>query len=184
MRASRSQDHATRAQPAGLTLVEVMIVVVILGIIAVMAVPRFGETDESRLSAAARLLAADLAFVQAESLAHADAPRGVRFDTAASAYSVVFFADVAPHDCAAAAVLTHPAGGGDFVTTFGAGRGAPLAGVTIDEISLGGDACVVFEALGQLDQASPATITLRCGTRTLTLAIDPETGEVHGPGGP
>lgn len=158
-----------------------MIVVVILGIVAVLAAPRRSGAEQTRLAACARLLAADLAFAQAESLAHADSPRGVRLDSSAQKYSVVYYSDVAPHDCAAATVMTYPLGGGSFEVTLGAGRGAPFAGVTIDAFSLGGDACVAFEALGQLDQSTAASITLRCGTHTLTLTIDPDTGEITVP---
>jgi type II secretion system protein H len=163
---------------SGLTLVEVMIVVVVMGIVAALVVPRAGASDASVLAAAGRVLAADLSFAQSESLAHAGAPRGVRFDTTAQSYTVVQFADAAPHNCTNATALTEPITKTTYTTVFGTGRGSPFARVTLGTLSLGSDACVAFEALGQLDQSTAATVQIRRGTATLTLTIDPDSGEI------
>jgi Tfp pilus assembly protein FimT len=154
---------------------------VILAIAATLVVPTFGESDSTRLAAAARLLIADLQFAQAESIAHADDPRGLKFDTSAHAYSVVTSAAPGSFDCDAVSVLTNPADQQPYTTQYGTGRASELSGVTITGFSLGGDACLVFGRYGETDQTAAATVTLTAGSLDLLVSIDPISGEVTFP---
>jgi len=54
------------------TLVELLIVIVLVAIAATLAVPMMGDAGTARLPAAGRLLLADLAFAQIQSISHAD----------------------------------------------------------------------------------------------------------------
>ena len=161
---------------AAMTLVEILIVVVVLGIAAVIAMPMLGETDASRLAAAGRLLIADLQFAQIESISHANDLRGLKFDTAANSYTVVE-SNGTPFDCSSATAVTNLIGNEPYVTQYGTGRASELDGVTIDSHSLDGDDCLVFGAYGQTDQSIAATVTLQSGSKTLTISIDPISGE-------
>jgi prepilin-type N-terminal cleavage/methylation domain-containing protein len=163
---------------AAFTLVEMLIVVMIVGVTAVLAVPLFRETDATRLAEAARLLVADVQFAQMESINHASAPRGLKFDTAAESYSVVRFEGPPPHDCDSAITETDVLSNGPYVTTYGAGRAALLADVEIVTLSLDGDDCLLFGSLGEADQDTAGTITLRSGTQSMTLSVDPISGDV------
>lgn len=166
-------------RPAALTLVEVLIVAVVLSIAAVIAAPLVTESGQTRLLSAARLLMADLAFAQSESVAHPDDAYGVRFDHASDSYSVVHNAGSPPFDCNAATVVTDPVTNQPYTTLMGgSGRGSQLAGVTIqNSLSLGGDDCIVFGEFGQTDQTTTASVTLAAGGGTLTIQIDPVSGE-------
>lgn len=162
---------------AAFTLVEVLLVVILLAIGALIAAPAVSESDATRVQSAAMLLTADLQFAQFESIAHADEPRGVRFDIPNNRYEVVRANGTSTLDCSQAVVLTNPVDKRPYRTEYGGSRGAELAGVTIDSYSLDGDACVAFGALGETDQTAAATVVLRSGSSTITVSIDAGSGE-------
>jgi prepilin-type N-terminal cleavage/methylation domain-containing protein len=155
---------------AGFTFIEVVIVLLILAIAAAMALPLLGDTGSTRLREAARLLVADLAYAQVESVSHGDNPRGVVFDTAHDRYRVVALSDTTT-------AIINPIGQQAYVTRFGQGRAESLAGVSIAGYELDGDEVLGFGLYGQLDQTSDATITLACEGRQVTVTVDATTGE-------
>ena len=61
---------------------------------------------------------------------------------------------------------------------FGLGRAAALGMVESQSVDLDGDDELGFGLYGQLDQTTAATITLAAGDATVTLTLDPATGEV------
>lgn len=168
----------TRAAPAhaaGFTLVEMVIVLLVLGIAAGLAVPMLSADEATKLREAARLLAADLDYARVESIAHADAPRLVVFDAAEGRYWIATAA--APQT-----PVDDPIGVGGYVTAFGNGRAGALGGVGIGELGVAGDTAASGDRLGfgiygQLDQPTPATIALTCGPLSITLTLDPTSGQ-------
>jgi len=156
--------------------VEVLLVVVLAGIIAVMALPMVGNTQSTRLAAAARLLMADIGFAQADSISHPDDPCVIVFDTAANSYKLTRASDTAT-------AITNPADGQPYQTQLGLGRAAGATGVTLQGYSLNGDNKLGFGAYGQLDQATQATVTFQAGTYTITVQVDPTSGETSTSGG-
>jgi len=156
---------------AAFSFVEVIIVVAILGIMAAMAVPMLGQSDGTRLRAAADLLIADLGYAQIESIAHGDDLRCVVFDAAQDRY---YLAATSDPDTP----IENPASRLPYVTRFGEGRAAELEGVRFQNVSVGGDDTLGFGLYGQLDQSSAAAITLSCGSSRLLLQIEPVSGEV------
>ena len=158
------------------TLIELLIILAVLGIIASMAAPLVIETAATKLQAAGRLLIADLQFAQTGSIAHPDALYALRFDTSTATYEVVQGTSL-PFGCSGATVVTNPVDNRSYTTTFGSGRAAPLDAVTIDSVSLDSDNCLAFGTLGETDQTTAATITLRSGSGTLTVSVDPISGE-------
>jgi Tfp pilus assembly protein FimT len=157
------------------TLVELLILVAVVGIVFGLALPMLGDAQTLRLREAARMLAADFEFAQSESVAHGDDPRLVKFDTAGNRYWVA--ASSAPDT-----PVTDPSNQQPLLTVFGSGRASGTAGVTLDDVSLGGDSVLLFDAYGGPDQAADATVRLAVqaagGAQTLTVRVKAGSGEV------
>ena len=147
-----------------------MIVVLIVAIAAGLAVPMLGQTDATRLRAAAQLLVADLEFAQIESIAHGDDLRVVVFDLVDNTYHIAAASD-------STTPITNPIGNQPYETEFGRGRAAELGTVALQSYALDGDNELGFGIYGQLDQTTNATVTLASGTKTITITIDAISGE-------
>lgn len=162
----------SRTAAAGFTLVEMVIVVLILAIAAGLAAPMFGTTEATKLGEAARLISADLAYAQVESIAHADDKRFVQFDTATHTWSIR--RTNAPNEA-----IFDVSGLRRYQTTFGAGRAGALDGVRFGALALGGDNRLRYGIYGEADEAgtTPLTIRLLCGNRSLLMTIDRTSGE-------
>ena len=163
---SNPNTLAMRRSRGGYSLVELMITVAVIGIAAALVVPMFFATDITRLNWAARLLVSDLEYSQMESIAHGDDPRVIVFDTVNDAYSIAPASDTATP-------ITEPISKQPYTVVFGQGRARELAGVTIDNVVVGGDDQLGFGIYGQLDQTTAATIRLAAEGRTITITIDP-----------
>jgi len=168
------QSHHLRQR--GLTMIELMIVVAVLGIIGAMALPMFSGTDQTRLRSAASVLAADLDAARAESIAHAEDPRTVVFDTATNSWHIAATSDTTTP-------IDHPDSGQPYTRTLGSRELQQLTGVSITAYSLDAasetdDNKLGFGIYGQTDQTTDATITLAAGSNTITLTISASTGEV------
>jgi Tfp pilus assembly protein FimT len=164
-----------RRGASAFTLVEAMIVVIVIAIVAVLAAPKLTATNASRLDAAGKMLVADLQFAQMYALSHADTRCAVKVHVGGESYSVVTNA-ATPFNCTSATILTDVVTDAAYTNVFGSGRAVPAKNVTVSGYSLGGDNCVVFGSLGELDQATTATITLQVGAKTRVVSIDPISG--------
>ena len=158
------------APKAAFTVVEMLIVLAIMAILAAMAVPMMTRTEHTQLRAAADRLVADLAFAQIHSISHGDDPCVVVFDADTESYRLTAASDTGT-------ALTNPIGKGLYQITYGQGTANDLISVTIDSYDLDGDDQLGFGIYGQLDQAANATVTLESGGSTLTVTVDPVTGE-------
>jgi prepilin-type N-terminal cleavage/methylation domain-containing protein len=154
----------------GLTLIEIMVVMVCLAIVAMLVMPTFSSVGSTQLRAAAETLVADLEYAQEQSIAHADDCRMVVFDVSKNSYWI------APSSTPTVPV-THPIDKQPFLNKYGVGRCAYMREVSIDAFDLGGDDRMLYRGLGQLDQSVTATITLRAGKNRVKVSIDPTTGE-------
>ena len=100
-----SRHHYPNPVRGAFSFMEVPIVVAIA---ATLVTPMFGNDDPTKLIAAARQRAGDLAFAQVESISHGDDLRVVGFDTVAHAYSITPASDTGTP-------LTNPVGGDDIL---------------------------------------------------------------------
>jgi len=153
----------------GFTLLEILIVVACIAIVALLVVPS-GDNTQTRLEMAARLLVADLEFAQLESIGNGADPCLIVFNKVDNSYEIV-------RHSSPSVPITNPATSGPYITHFGRGREEFLNGVTIDDISVGGDDRLEFTAMGALDQGTDAVITLRCGAQSTRIRLDASTGE-------
>ncbi len=147
-------------------------VVMVLAIIAGLAAPMFADRPQDRLSAAARLLASDLAYAQADTLTHTDDPRVVVFDKTNDAYHLAATS-------ALSTPLTRVADQQPYMIDFGDPPQEHLAGVTLGTLSVGGDDELGFGPYGELDQAADATIVLEDSGESVTVTVDADTGEAR-----
>ncbi|MFW5681483.1 MAG: pilus assembly FimT family protein [Phycisphaeraceae bacterium] len=165
----------SRRSRSAFTLVEILIVVAILGIVSAIALPTLSGTAESKLRGAARMLVADLSVAQAQSMTDGENLRVVVFDTDDNAYRIAIAGS--PETAIQDPIRKQP-----YLNRFGEGRASHLAGVEIDSVDFDdadGDDLpeLAYQLYGNLDRGEPATIVLRHGDRTLTITIDPDTGE-------
>ena len=155
----------------GLTMIEVVVTVVCLAIAAAIVLPGMSDNSGERLRGAAQILAADLELAQSQSMSRADDPRLLVIDADSGGYFISARSTPTTPVSDPIAKLPH-------ATRFGSGRAIGTASVRVDSYSLGGDNRLSFGALGQLDQATPATIQLACGARKIVITLDPTTGEI------
>jgi len=155
----------------GFTIIELMIVLVILGIAAAIAVPMMSSAASMQLRSAVNMVAADLEYAKSMSIATGQYYR-VAFDTAQNRYEV---------QDPSGAVIQHPVSKKNYVVSFGDdGR---LNQVTIQSVTSGAAALseVCFDYLGTprsstAELANPVVVTLQAGGATRTVTVAAVTG--------
>jgi type II secretory pathway pseudopilin PulG len=164
------RPHPGSQSRPGVTLVELLVVILCLAAAAAILLPVAADGDATQIRSAAELLVADLEYAQSQSISHADDPRLVVFDTTGNRYHI------APRSAPLVPVMD-PVHRSGYVTNYGTGRAFALPRVRLGSYILGGDDRLGFGGVGQLDQSSPASVTLTAGTRSLTITLDAVTGE-------
>lgn len=162
----------------GFTLIEIIIVVVILGIAALLAIPMMGTAANIQVKSAANMIAADLEY--ARSMAITTQQRhSVVFNSATESYEV--------HN-SLGAVIAHPVKTGSILSVSFPGN-SDLSRVVIESAVFDDDTdgAVTFDYLGSpykgltTDAASSLVsgiITLKADTFSMTVEIEPVTGYI------
>ncbi len=162
----------------GFTLVEVVIVLVLLGILAVVAIPQVGNMAGTRASATARKLQSDIAYAQSLAMTR-NLPHRVYFNTApapASGYAVVNDANGNGSWGEAGEFVADPVNlGANLSVALNTGS---YAGVTISGGSFAGT-FVHFNTLGV--PTAGGTVIVSGGGVPQTVAVQTETGRVSIP---
>jgi prepilin-type N-terminal cleavage/methylation domain-containing protein len=173
--------------PAGFTLVELLIVILILGIIAMVAWPtRITLLEESRLSGAASDVVTALEFAQLNALSSGRQTQ-VKIDVGNDKIAVSEFK---PHDgiweenpqisetiveSGSFEIMEHPLNPGSDYTIY-LGDQAMFGGVDITAETFGGGDIVTYDAQGAPSDGGTVTLGYGSGQRVVTL--DGLTGKV------
>jgi prepilin-type N-terminal cleavage/methylation domain-containing protein len=164
-----------------MSLIELMVVLVILGIAATLVLPAIADRPTLRLAAAARVVVSELQYAQSRAITTQQF-HVVAADLVAQQITLnrVTTLGLEP--------LTHPTTQMPFVTRFDTGD---LDNVRLVSVDADGHTSLAFNELGEplaitgggasVSLASPAVITLQSGTETLEVHVQPFTGSVTVP---
>lgn len=155
----------TRMHPAspnsirrGVSLLELVIVILIIGILSAVAIPRYSQSlDHAHVRMAARRIIADFALARQRALT-TSTPVEISFDALTSSYSLSNTTDL------------NNSGTPYSVQLVKSPYKAQLASVDFD-----GDSAVQFDHYGQ--PGSGGTVVVTVGSHQLTIALDPLTGQ-------
>ncbi len=152
----------------GFTLVELVMVLVLIGIISVVVIPKLGDMTATKAGALVSKIQADIRYAQNLAMTKNQRAR-VTFRTSPNGYDVTV----------GGAPATDPVTGGPFSVTLNAGQ---YAGMSISTIGFSGS-YVEFNTLGvPYDSAGPLTagksITITGGSVSQNVTVQPQTGAV------
>lgn len=151
----------------GFTLVELVVIILLLGILAFTAIPRFLDKGAIDVSVMAEQLANDIRYTQ--SLAMTSGQRN-RINLTAATYQIT---------TSSGGLLTHPVTGGTGPIAL---NGVTLSGwnppLTNDYVAFDGRGVPYSLVTSSTGLAASATITLTGGGYTRSIVISPETGRV------
>jgi prepilin-type N-terminal cleavage/methylation domain-containing protein len=181
----------------GFTLVEILAVVVIIGIASAIIIPQIGTRDDLRVTAAARVLVADLIYAQNLAISSGK-PVYIKFEKVNNKYSMLT-TDSSGYPTVA---VTHPITQQSYVQSFGnaiASKVDAWEKVALDTVTLNGTGStyagmdtVGFDEIGapyvwnfsnntSNDLGDGAEIIFKAGTLTKKVQIGTATGEITVP---
>ncbi len=171
----KNQDKKMYRFDRGFTLVELILVVLILGIAALVAVPMFASAADIQVRATANRIAADLDYARGLAITR-QKNYAVVFDPATEFYDIREAGEADP--------IENPLDGGDFEVNLT--TDSRVGGVVIDSADFDGETTITFDYLGTpyagegtgsiLNVLGVITLESRDGSFSLTITVEPMTG--------
>ena len=163
-------ECAAEERCCAFTMIEILIVVVIIGMAAMLAIPMFSSAASVQVCSAADIIAADMEY--AKSMAISKGRNfSVVFDQTSESYSI---------KDQSGAVIKHPVKKGfDYIVDFSSD--SRLDKVDIVNVDFDGTGEIRFDYLGSPYNGSgnplnSGTISLRAGGASSTITVEPVTG--------
>lgn len=181
MPAHRGQARCD-TRPAGYTLVEMLMVIIILGIAGALVIPSMGEAGVLRIHGAVRTLVSDITFAQTDALAYQQR-RAVIFDELSNSYTIAEVAVSSGGDVTYIPLFQAGGPGGQYIVDFDVDGfdGARLRLPTFD-----GDNILIFDEIGAPvaeaagdTSANLGSIYIDSDRATFRIDVAPYTGQVH-----
>lgn len=155
----------------GFTLVELMIVIVIIGIAAAVAIPMMSSAASFQIRAAANMIAADLEYAKSMAISRGQ-PYSVVFDVDAESYEIV--------DKDGASIANPITKDASYVVNFA--TNSRVDRVDISTAVFDGAASVTFDYLGSpfsgVTPLNSGVITLAASDASKTVRVEPVTGYI------
>ena len=173
MHMKRRKEHPTVKAGMGFTFIELLIVMVILGIAAAIAVPMMSSAASMQIRAAGTMVAADLEYAKSMAISRGQQYLVV-FDAANETYEI---------QDSGGNVISHPVKKGFSYEVDFANDGR-LDRVDIVSANFDGETTIGFDYLGSpysvvggtSSDLNSGTITLQAGSVTKTVSIEAVTG--------
>ena len=168
------QDE-NRRDRNGFTLVEIIIVVVILGIAAMMAVPMLSSAADMQVRSAANRIAADLDYTKNLAITH-QGRYSMVFDVSGESYEI--------READGTSVKKPLTGESSFVVDFSTDSRLSQVNIVSADFDSDSSDTITFDYLGSPYSGTTANplnsgrITLQANTFTLTVDVEPVTGYV------
>jgi type II secretory pathway pseudopilin PulG len=153
-----------------MTIVELLVVIVAIGILSAVVIPELSSEEDSQLRAAAEALAADVAYAQLLAIQSGGEGVAVVFNQPHNRYHLAMAGDPDTP-------ITHPTNRTDYRMIYGFGAAQSLAAVRLLDADVGDDGILVLGSYGDPDQSTNAVITMGAGRRRCTVTFEPITGE-------
>jgi prepilin-type N-terminal cleavage/methylation domain-containing protein len=172
------------AAPAGFTLVEILLVVIILGIASALLVPQIGERSDLQAASAARVIMSDLLYAQNHAIA-TQQYQYVTFNVPNQKYTLYSGTSSGP-----GTILTHPVYLTNYVMNFGASGQNSFPNVTLVSANFGNNQpTIAFDSQGVPYYYTAANSTntaisglgvvqISSGNYSLTINVAQDTGDI------
>jgi MSHA pilin protein MshC len=151
-------------QERGFTAIELILVIVILGILAAIAYPRFQGLPGIRVSAAAQAIAADIRYAQSQAVSTAYNYK-VYFYASTNSYSVY----QVNRSSGAETIMSHPLKAGNYTV---------VVATDYPGVIIGGDYTVEFDYLGAPSTGGGGSVIVSGGGNSMTISVLANTGRV------